>query len=277
MPSQQPATSNQQPAFFFMRTIDQLGNEINLAEYPERIISLVPSQTELLHYLELDDKVVGITRFCIHPEEWYRKKNRVGGTKNLHFDKIRELNPDIIIGNKEENEEHQIKELMKEFPVWMSDILTLENALEMILAIGELTGKQDKAVILSKQIQDGFDNLIPIKKSKSVAYLIWRNPYMAAGGGTFIDDMLQRCGFINVFKNHGRYPKIYENELIKNKPDFVFLSSEPYPFKEKHISEIFSILPKSKIHLVDGELFSWYGSRLLHSPKYFEKLMKVVS
>lgn len=260
-----------------MRFIDQLGNEIILADYPERIISLVPSQTELLYYLELDNRVVGITRFCIRPEDWFKNKNRVGGTKNLHCDKIRELNPDIIIGNKEENEEHQIKELIKEFPVWMSDISTLENALEMILAVGELTGKTEKAVFLSKQIQDGFDNLIPSKRQKRVAYLIWRNPYMAAGGNTFINDMLQRCGLINIFKNHKRYPKIYNNDLIKNNPELVFLSSEPYPFKDKHINELKFILPHSKIHLVDGELFSWYGNRLLHAPLYFSKLMNVIS
>lgn len=260
-----------------MRFIDQLGNEIILADYPKRIISLVPSQTELLHYFELDGKVIGITRFCIYPEEWFKNKSRVGGTKNLHLDKIRELNPDILIGNKEENEKQQIKELMKEFPVWMSDICTLENAMEMILAVGELTGVPEKAVTLSKQIQDSFDNLIPIKKQKRVAYLIWRRPYMAAAGGTFIDDMLQRCGLINVFNNYQRYPKISENDLITNKPEIIFLSSEPYPFKEKHISEIWSILPKSKIHLIDGELFSWYGSRLLHAPQYFLKLINMIS
>jgi len=253
--------------------IDQMSNEIKLDFLPKRIISLVPSQTELLHHLELDEEVVGITTFCIHPEEWHRSKTRVGGTKSIHFDRIEELTPDLIIGNKEENEEHQIKTLMKDYPVWMSDIKNLEDALEMILALGEITGKTDKAISITCEIQNSFEKMIRFSKPKSVIYLIWRNPIMVAGKDTFIDDMLGKCGFVNSVDSVERYPILTAEELSKISPDCIFLSSEPYPFKEENIKELKEVCPQSEIKLVDGEMFSWYGSRLLKAPDYFRSLI----
>ena len=253
--------------------IDQMSNEIILDSPPKRIISLVPSQSELLHHLELDEEVVGITNFCIYPNEWYRSKKRVGGTKRIYFDRIKKLSPDLIIGNKEENEEHQIKALMKDYPVWMSDIKNLEDALEMIVALGEITGKTDKAISLTREIQISFEKMDRLSKPKSVIYLIWKNPIMAAGKDTFIDDMLGKCGFVNMEDCVERYPKITAEELSKINPDCIFLSSEPYPFEEKHIKELKEVCPKAEVKLVDGEMFSWYGSRLLKAPDYFRSLI----
>ncbi len=248
---------------------DQLNNTIELTTYPKRIVSLVPSQSELLWDLGLRDKLVGITKFCIHPNELFTSVYRVGGTKTLSIEKIRTLKPDLIIGNKEENERSQIEALQKEFNVWMSDIYTLPDALKTIHAIGELTNTQQKANEILGNIETSFQNLAQLKKT--VLYLIWK-PYMAAGRGTFIGDMLSRIGLENVISDtDSRYPELTVEAIRELNPEIIFLSSEPFPFKEKHLNELKEQLPGVSVFLVDGELFSWYGSRLQKSVAYFEK------
>jgi len=273
---------------------DQLNRKIELPFPPKRIISLVPSQTELLYDLGLRDEVVGITKFCIHPDEWFHTKTRIGGTKKIDFEKIKQLNPDLIIGNKEENEKAQIEQLMNDHKVWMSDIYSLKDALNMIVQVGTLVGKPQEAINLKLQIESQFNDLnvkLParpngfdhsgrstLNSKLNVAYFIWRKPFMVAGGSTFINDMLIRCGFNNVFATTDsiRYPEVDEQQIAEIKPEIILLSSEPYPFKEKHIGELQSICPDAKIIIVDGELFSWYGSRLLQAPAYFEKIREMV-
>lgn len=259
-----------------MKFKDQLGNEVEPTAFPpQRIISLVPSQTELLYDLGLGDRVVGITKFCIHPDEWFRSKPRVGGTKTVHFDKIEALQPDLIIANKEENTEAEIKALMKRYPVWVSDIRNLTDSLQMIHDLGELTAASAKAETIAREIGIGFHQLEMPKavQGKKVAYFIWNDPMMAAGSNTFIDDMLKRCGMQNVFDESLRYPETSAEKLQSLDPDFILLSSEPFPFGEKHLDAFATICPRAHILLVDGELFSWYGSRLLKSPDYFMKLL----
>ncbi|HEY0978859.1 MAG TPA: helical backbone metal receptor [Flavobacteriales bacterium] len=251
---------------------------VSVPEQPLRIISLVPSQTELLYDLGLGERVVGITKFCIHPETWFKTKHRIGGTKKIDLEKVRALKPDLIIGNKEENERKDIEALSKEFPVWMSDIRDLDGALDMIARVGELTGTAAKAAILLQEIRNRFAELKPLvsEEPRTVAYLIWRSPYMAAGQGTFINDMLKRIGLVNVFDtDDARYPEVTPQELAEADPDLILLSSEPYPFKPEHFDELNMICPGTPVHLVDGELFSWYGSRLLRSPMYFSGLRLV--
>lgn len=259
----------------FRSVTDQMHRTIQVPAHPQRIISLVPSQTELLYDLGLGDHVVGITKFCIHPEAWFRSKARVGGTKQVDLDKVRALKPDLIIGNKEENSQTDIEALAKEFPVWMSDIRDLDGALDMIRRVGQLTDSTTRAEDLVNRIHGGFAQLVPLDPPCSVAYLIWREPYMAAGAGTFIHDMLLRCGLHNVFdEGDARYPTITAPQLAAADPDLILLSSEPYPFKEQHIQELNMICPGTPVKLVDGELFSWYGSRLLHTPAYVAGLFK---
>lgn len=246
---------------------DQMNQTIRLSGIPRRIVSLVPSQTELLYSLGLGDRVVGITKFCIHPNEWYKSKKRVGGTKNIDLEKVRALEPDLIIGNKEENEKSNIEALSTIAPIWMSDIFNLEDALTMIQQIGEMVDESEKANQIIGKVTSDFEGLSLIKNQKTVLYLIWKNPYLTAGKDTFIDDMLSRCGFINFIKE-SRYPELRIE--TQNSPDYIFLSSEPYPFKEKHIIELQEIYPNAIIRLVDGEMFSWYGSRLLEAADYFK-------
>jgi ABC-type Fe3+-hydroxamate transport system substrate-binding protein len=250
-----------------------LQNVHELATPPSKIISLVPSQTELLYDLGLEEQVVGITKFCIHPKKWFTTKTRVGGTKNVHLSAIKKLNPTLIIANKEENVKEQIEELAKDFTVWVTDVNTFEDALQMIEDIGLLTNTTTKASHLTQKIKEEFATLSVINKPINTCYLIWQNPYMTVGGDTFIHAMLQKCGFNNVFSNKIRYPETDVAQLKTLDCQLLLLSSEPYPFKQKHIDELQTQLPNTKIILVDGEMFSWYGSRLLKAPEYFKQLI----
>lgn len=252
---------------------DQLQRSVQLPAWPpRRIVSLVPSQTELLHYLGLEQEVVGITKFCVHPAAWYQHKARVGGTKTLDFQKIAALQPDLLLGNKEENEQAQIEVLAGRYPVWLSDISTLDDALDMILRIGSLTDRAAAARDLVGGIREAFSALDVQQPARRAAYLIWRKPYMVAAADTFIHDMLTRMGCRNVFAERSRYPQISLEELAEARPEVILLSSEPYPFAEKHFAPLQEACPLARIQLVDGESFSWYGSRLLQAPAYFQKL-----
>ncbi len=257
---------------------DQLGREIQVSFPPQKIISLVPSQTELLFDLNLNEKISALTKFCIHPKELVVNKEKVGGTKTLNLDKIGALKPELIIANKEENTQAEIEDLASKFPVWVSDIQNLNDALDMIQRVGAITDTEGKALQISDSIRKLFRDLKPLHPPLRAAYLIWRKPYMSVNRHTFIHDMLERAGFINVCAAATeRYPEISETALAELNPDVLLLSSEPYPFGEKDIQELGRILPVCQIALVDGELFSWYGSRLLHSPDYFRKLVRQLS
>jgi len=260
-----------------IKVTDQLQREVNLPFYPKRIISLVPSQTELLFDLGLGERVIGITKFCIHPNEWFRNKVRIGGTKNLNLSLIEELKPDLIIGNKEENSKSDIEFLEKKFPVWMSDSVTLEDSLDAIKKLGAITNSQTKSERICLNILSKSEKFISsnVKLSGTFLYLIWYNPIMVAGENTFINSMCKFLGLNNCI-NQNRYPEIKLSELNNFHPTYVFLSSEPFPFKEKHVKEIQNYFPNSKILLVDGEFFSWYGSRLLQSFKYFSELITAI-
>lgn len=256
---------------------DQLDQTITINYPPKRIISIVPSQTELLFELGLNNEVVGLTKFCIHPAQQFKSKTKVGGTKKLNLELIRSLKPDLIIGNKEENTKEDIEQLQKEFPVWMSDIFTLEDAMKTITQIAELVDRQPEAAYLNYLINAGFTDLQTLALEqgidKNVAYLIWKGPYMLAGRNTFINDILTKNGLTNVIKAD-RYPEIEVEELAALKPQLILLSSEPYPFSEKHIEELKNAIPGAKVMLVDGEMFSWYGSRLVKAVQYLFQLQK---
>jgi ABC-type Fe3+-hydroxamate transport system substrate-binding protein len=254
---------------------DQMGRRVAVPFPPRRIVSLVPSQTELLFDLGLGEKVIGVTKFCIHPAEARTKATVIGGTKHFDFTKIAALKPDLIIANKEENYQTGIEELAAKYPVWLSDISGLPEALDMIRRVGFIAGAKEKAEALAASIEASF---VALADSAAVAplglaaYFIWRKPYMVAATGTFIDDMLGRAGFANAFARQARYPEITVEQLAAAAPHRILLSSEPYPFGEKHVAEFQAICPEARIEIVDGELFSWYGSRLLQSAAYFRRL-----
>lgn len=251
--------------------VDQLGSILEVPLSPQRIISLVPSQTELLFDLGLDERVVGITKFCIYPSQWYTSKPRIGGTKKVNIEAVRSLRPDLIIGNKEENTIEDIECLRKIAPVWMSDVNSYEEALSMIRSVGEMTETLSVANQLMNQIEASFQTLNSLTENKlRVRYLIWKDPYFQVGKATFIHAMLTKIGWENVCQN-ARYP---EWKLTNDGMDVLLLSSEPYPFKESDLTWLKDQFPGVRIAIVDGELFSWYGSRMRLAPDYFKKLIE---
>ena len=258
----------------FVIFIAMLFSSANLNPSPsKRIVSLVPSQTELLYYLGLDEEVIAITKFCIHPNKWYRNKLRVGGTKDIEIEKIKKLKPDLIIANKEENVRQQVEALSISCPVLVTDVNNYAEALQMIIDVGSLVNRTNEAAALVHQLEQSFRH----KKQSPpepirACYLIWKDPYMTVGHDTFIHDMMGHAGFINVFAVRTRYPVVTIQEILTSGCQVVLLSSEPYPFKEKHLAEFAGLLPGKRIMLVDGEMFSWYGSRLLLAPDYFHAL-----
>lgn len=258
-----------------MNIKDQLHRELILKESPKRIVSLVPSQTELLCDLGLESSIVGITKFCVHPVHLKKRKTVVGGTKDVHYDRIEALKPDIILCNKEENTLEMIQELEKIAPVHISDIYTIEDCLELIDMYGALFSKEDKAKEIGVEIEgklEDFKMFIKHQPKLKTAYFIWKKPWMVAAKGTFIDELLSLNNFENFYGHLNRYPEI---ELVKGKNervDLVLLSSEPFPFKEKHREVMRTYFPHSKIVVVDGEAFSWYGTRLLTAFDYFKSL-----
>ncbi len=258
---------------------DQTDSEVVIHQVPKRIVSLVPSQTELLFDLGLSSEISGITKFCIHPKNLCDEKTKVGGTKSVNHAKIEKLRPDLIIGNKEENTLSDIELLRKDYPVWLSDVVTKQDAMDMIKSIGELTNKKNESSKIIKDIQVAFDSWNeqkPIHKQSAI-YLIWKDPYMAAGNNTFIHSMMECFGWKNLLDSHDRYPELSPEQINEWQPDNIILSSEPYPFSEKHIPEVQVHFPKSKIHLVDATYFSWYGSRMIHAPQYFHKLTSILN
>lgn len=254
--------------------IDQTGKTISLKKTPERIISIVPSQSEYIWDLGLKNELAGITKFCIHPSEMFNNVERVGGTKNLNIEKIRELQPDLIIGNKEENDRSQIELLQKEFNIWMSDIYTPNDALMMMKSIGEICNKEIQAEEIIQKSKKALEQIRSIFNGEQVIYFIWRDPYMAAANHTFINSLMEHIGLKNVAEKFDRYPEISIEELRKLNPAHCLLSSEPYPFKQEHIDELKKIAPHIKITIVDGEMFSWYGSKMIQLPGYLNELKK---
>lgn len=250
--------------------IDQTGYSLEVLSSPQRIVSLVPSITELLYSLGLGDRVVGITKFCVHPQEWFSSKTKIGGTKKIHHELIHILQPDLIIANKEENQKEDVEKFRALYPVFTTDVITIRDAIEMIEILGEVVDKKPEALHLSHRLRQDYTLLqleseLPLKPR--ALYLIWEKPRMAAGSQTFIHQMMQMVGLENIIS--GRYPEIDDEALQALNPEYILLSSEPFPYKEKHLQFYQSRLPKAKVRLVDGEYFSWYGSRMLQAVSYF--------
>ncbi len=257
---------------------DQLGRAVHVDDHPQRIISLVPSITELICDLGCSDSIVGITKFCVHPDEVFRSRVRVGGTKDFKLDVIDSLSPDLIVGNKEENPKAAILKLAEKYPVWISDVSDTASSLDLIRKLGIVLDKQEKAEELAIKTEAGLIRLsgASANANKPTAlYLIWKNPYMAAGTDTFISSMLSNLGLRNALEawaeKGNRYPRMDEAQIVELSPDFIFLSTEPYPFKETDCGNLRKYC-RYHCQLVDGEAFSWYGSRILKSIQYLENL-----
>jgi ABC-type Fe3+-hydroxamate transport system substrate-binding protein len=232
----------------------------------------VPSQTELLFDLGLGQRVVGVTKFCVHPTHARDGRRSVGGTKTPDIARIRALRPDFVLANREENRAEDVADIGQFAPVYVTDVNSLPQALAMTRSVGFALGAEARAARIAADIENAFADL-PKLDGLRCAYLIWREPWMAAGGGTFIDAVLQRLGLVNVFEARSRYPELAIDALAAAAPELILLSSEPYPFKPAHGAELAAALPQARIVPVDGEMFCWPGSRLLAAANYFRDLL----
>jgi ABC-type Fe3+-hydroxamate transport system substrate-binding protein len=252
---------------------DATGHTISIGSKPQRIISLVPSLTEFIANIGCADQLVGITKFCIHPDFIFQQVKRVGGTKTIHIDQVQQIQPDLIIANKEENVLEQIQVLQALYPVYTTHVPNVKAALDTLSTLGSIVS-QPSADRLVDQIKNNYQALVEKRplQAKKVLYLIWKKPYMSVGGDTFIHDMLFHAGFDNVCADYTRYPIVDPAFIANCQADLIFLSSEPYPFRTAHFAPLQALLPKAMIQLVDGELFSWYGSRMQKACVYLEGL-----
>ncbi len=234
---------------------------------------MVPSQTELLVDLGLEASLVGITKFCVHPVQLKQTKQLVGGTKNCNIDKIKALQPTHILCNKEENTKEIVEACEKIAITHVSEIYTIEDSIALIKTYGQLFFRKTEANALIQKINFKYSNFKTFIKEKpvvKVAYFIWRNPWMVAANDTYIDAILALNNFENIYQNKSRYPEVELKKIrLEGDPDLVLLSSEPYPFKEEHAFEIGRHTHHAKTIFVDGEYFSWHGSRLLKAFDYF--------
>ncbi|KFF13037.1 iron ABC transporter [Chryseobacterium soli] len=236
-----------------------------------KVISLVPSITEALFDLGLtENEVIGRTKFCIHPKEKVKNVPIIGGTKNINIEKIKSLKPDLILANKEENIKEQVEALMDDCKVIVTNVETIEDNYYLLKQLGHLFHKEEKAQIFNLKTYEVL-NQAKIDSSIKVAYLIWNNPYMTVGSDTFIHRILSEIGFENIFNHTTRYPEIKAEDLAE--ADVIMLSSEPFPFKEKHIAELKGVYTDKKIMIVDGEAFSWYGTHIAKCENYFKELL----
>ncbi len=260
---------------------DSLNRAIDVPKSPKRIVSLVPSLTELLHDLGLERNIVGITKYCVHPTHYLATKTVVGGTKKVNFQVIKDLQPDFILCSKEENTEKMVLELEKIAPVYVTDVNSFDDALDMIKKLGLILNRrtQSKHIIdkINFRLQAFQETIMDIPTIK-VAYFIWAKPWMVAGSKTFIDDMLKICRFKNVYANLERYPEIdIEKMPLRDKRDVLFFSSEPYDFSDDEVYEVLQKNRKILTVYVDGQYFSWYGSRLVKAFDHFAQIHKKIA
>ncbi|MDS9470757.1 helical backbone metal receptor [Sporosarcina pasteurii] len=215
-----------------LEVIDHLGRKVQIARSPKRIISLCPAITATLFSLGLENEIVGRTRYCIHPKNKVEKAAIVGGTKEINLKKIRDLQPDLIIAEKEENTKEIVQQLEHEFPVYVCEVQSIEENDRMIRDIGSITNSQHEATSLIQRIKDAFANL-PNLHGKRVAYVIWKDPYMVVGHSTYIQSVLEAMNAVNPFtKFESRYPIVSFKDIQRAKLDYLFLATEPYTFTE---------------------------------------------
>ena len=262
----------------FWSGVDGAGRSVVVPREPRRIISLVPSQTEMLIDFGIADRLVGRTRYCIHPKDQVSKIEIVGGTKQVLFEKIQAIKPDLILAEKEENPEMLVNILSQLAPVYVTDVVSIPTAIAMIDQVGAVVGAQDRARVWSEKISNEFEVVKGICKPERVLYLIWQKPWMIAGRGTFISECLAHLGFVNLGDAitdadpaRARYPEVTAEKILALNPDRVIFSSEPFPFREAHLVEFAKAVPGLPLSLANGELFSWYGTRMAQMPAYWKK------
>ncbi|NIQ38127.1 MAG: ABC transporter substrate-binding protein [Proteobacteria bacterium] len=270
--------------------VDVRGVPFHPLSRPCRVVSLVPSWTETLFYLGLTEReILGRTDYCIHPRARVGEIEKLGGPRDPAIERILKLAPDLIVMDREENRKEDVERLDGHWDrsrVFVTGLTTVDHALNYIEQLGHLFQTQKRARKLIDRVNSLLDRIIQ-KNRGTVAYLTWLDPIIAVGSETYIEDVLAILGYQNVFTSSNlkdlkikvgfNYPTITLEDLIHLKPDAIFLSTEPFPFRRRHIdrlrSQIDRIDPEYAtevdIRIVNGEYFSWYGSRMIAAFRYF--------
>lgn len=245
-----------------------------------RIVSLCPSTTETLVDFGLAGQLVGITRFCIHPADVVRDIRKVGGTKNPDLARIRALRPDLVLFNEEENRKEDYERLRGDLRVDATIVRRVQDVPEQLLHLGRLTGAEIRAQARAQQVEAARARLAETRAKVGgfrYAYLIWRRPYMAVGGDTYVSDLFAEAGGENVFEGaRDRYPAIDVAALRAERPDVVFLSDEPFPFKAKHAAELQAEAPELRTELIRGDDCCWHGVRTLRGLALMQSLSESI-
>lgn len=243
-----------------------------------RVVSLVPSWTEFLHDLDVD--VVGQTKFCVRPASKFRALPRIGGTKNVKVEDVLALKPDLVVANREENDKAQVEALMEGLPegVLLTDVRTVPDAWAAMAQVGSRVDRAVHARDMVNRIQDAWGE--PRAIVGQAGYAVWSSPWMVAGHDTFIHDVMRHWGIANAIDGgpESRYPttgKDLERGTLAAQQ--WLLPSEPFPFQPKHLPALHAAHPEARFRLVDGEAFSWYGSRMLHVTAHLNEVAQWVA
>ncbi|MGH7334928.1 MAG: cobalamin-binding protein [Candidatus Rokuibacteriota bacterium] len=263
--------------------VDASGVPLGAGPPPRRIVSLIPSTTELLCDLGLADRLVGVTVYCVEPRDVVRGKPRVGGEKDPDLERIRGLTPDLVVANVEENVQAHVETLREwGIPVWVTYPRNVPDGLRMIRELGDVMGVPEQAAALLDELKPLVAHTRAVAAERPpvpVFYAIWRNPYMTVGADTYLSDVLATCGAANIFADRAeRYPVVTVDEVAARQPSVILLPDEPFRFRRVHLKDfaLYRDVPAvrhDRIHLVDGKPFSWHGRRLAEALRMLPALL----
>jgi ABC-type Fe3+-hydroxamate transport system substrate-binding protein len=264
--------------------VDASGVAVELPRPPRRIVSLIPSTTEILCALGLGDALVGVTVYCVEPRDVVRGKTRIGGEKDPDLARIRALKPDLVVANVEENRREDIDQLRAwSIPVWVTYPRTVVEGIRLIGELGEVTGAGARAREMLRELEPLYarvERATGNRPAVAVFYPIWRGPYMTVNGDTYIHDMLRVCGGRNIFADRPeRYPTVTLDDVAARRPAVILLPDEPFRFRRAHLADFaaYAEVPAvrdGRIHLVDGKPFSWHGPRIAEALRTLPELIE---
>lgn len=256
--------------------IDDLGNELNFDKKPKRIISLVPAITETLYDLNLEELIIGVTKECTYPIHFKSTKQIVGDTKTIELEILKELKPDLVFCNTTINSLEIITKLQKVTKVYITKVITIDDSKQMIKNLGILLNRRTEADLLNRKIDlklEDFKLFITSFNTLKVAYFTGYNPWIATGNKTYTNSLLSLNKYTNIYNAQNYLPKINPKRIRHDgDPEILFFPSKPFTFEDQHAFEISEYTNRSSAVFIDGEMFGWFGSRLIKAFEYFKTL-----
>lgn len=263
--------------------IDDLYRTVRLAAAATRVVCLVPSITDTLFTFGAGDRLVGITDYCIHPAAGVGTVRKIGGTKNFDTAAVVSLKPDLVIANAEENRKAHVERLEAAgLPVFVTFPKDVDGCLKMMADVAALTGTEEAAGPVLAEISEARreNGGRSVSRRPRVLCPIWKEPWMTVNRDTFVHSVIGECGGDNIFADlEERYPRFALEEASRHAPEVILLPTEPFRFSESDAVEIATLLNESpaaregRIHIVEGELLSWYGPRVARALRELPRLL----